>query len=287
MTFPVNSPGSFILLNVLVVNFFVCRSSKASVTHICLDPRTMSGNREAKSDSFETTVDIYVASVPVDLDSTWLSDVLDDAERAYHRSLKLAADRSRFVAGHVLLRSSLAARTGVPASAWRFEREGNGRWRCAAGACHDVHFSIAHAGKAVAVALSADYPVGVDIEPFSAAAVASAAAVVFSARELAELEQVVADERPAASLMLWTLKESYAKMLGLGIELDFASVEMSWRPPGLVRGARGQSGTEGARLSTLDVALDDGAYCVALAVGGPKADSAAINLHVSSSPMIC
>lgn len=77
----------------------------------------------------------------------------------------------------------------------------------------DVHFNISHCDAGCAVVV-ADCPVGVDIQdgrPFSW----DVARQVCCERELAKLEQCL--NRDELFTKMWTIKESYGKMIGEGI----------------------------------------------------------------------
>lgn len=76
-----------------------------------------------------------------------------------------------------------------------------------------IHFNISHCDTGCAVVV-ADYPVGVDIQdvrPFSW----DVARRVCSEQELAELERCV--DRDTLFTKIWVIKESYGKMMGVGI----------------------------------------------------------------------
>lgn len=76
----------------------------------------------------------------------------------------------------------------------------------------NAHFNISHSGQFVACAVS-DRPIGVDIQkivPYCR----DAAERVFSLEELSKIES--SPDRSAEFTRLWTQKEAYLKMLGIG-----------------------------------------------------------------------
>jgi phosphopantetheinyl transferase len=92
-------------------------------------------------------------------------------------------------------------------------------------------FSVSYGDEVMAVATAWDHDLGVDLEP---------AAPVRSAdipwRELCEREQQVlrglsGPERYERFARMWTLKEAFAKCLGVGASLDFAWIETAFAPP--------------------------------------------------------
>ncbi|MDD3164347.1 MAG: 4'-phosphopantetheinyl transferase superfamily protein [Oscillospiraceae bacterium] len=93
-----------------------------------------------------------------------------------------------------------------------------------------IHFSVSHSANQV-MAVFSDCPVGCDIEKIAEHRPALAARF-FSAQEcefLSSLPDMAA--RNAAFYRLWTLKESFAKTLGLGLRLAFGSFTISLTAP--------------------------------------------------------
>lgn len=80
-----------------------------------------------------------------------------------------------------------------------------------------VHFSLSHSGELVLCAL-ADAEIGCDVETPRKVDLALASRF-FHPEEAAWLSSLPGKEQEAAFLRLWTLKESYGKALGLGLNL--------------------------------------------------------------------
>jgi 4'-phosphopantetheinyl transferase len=88
---------------------------------------------------------------------------LGEAEQERCRRFGRAARRHQFIAGRVLARMLLGELLGAaPASLQLQERAGQGP--CLAGPFHAAGLSISHSGPLVAVAVSADTALGLDIE---------------------------------------------------------------------------------------------------------------------------
>ena len=126
------------------------------------------------------------------------------------------AARREFVASRALLRRLLQDATGVAADAWDVSAQANSapvaeapRDGIAAGT---LHASLSHRLGWVAAAV-ADRPVGVDVEcerpPRSDPR--ERAALMLSPSELVQWQALPADEREAALLTRWTLKEAWFK----------------------------------------------------------------------------
>ncbi len=96
-----------------------------------------------------------------------------------------------------------------------------------------LHFSLSHSGHYAACALS-PRPVGVDIEKFrkiSEALIRRAC----TPREQAALSALDGPARQSRFLRLWTAKESYMKLLGDGLALPAATLEVTLEPSPSIR----------------------------------------------------
>ncbi|MCH8613490.1 4'-phosphopantetheinyl transferase family protein [Arsenicicoccus dermatophilus] len=175
-------------------------------------------------------VEVHVARV---VDTPALRGLLDDGELARLDTLVRAQDRARLVASHVLLRRALAVRCGVDAGEIVLER------RCPTCGSDEhgrleapdlgVHVSLGHAGDLVAVALSPDGPVGVDVEVESACDFEGFDEVSLHPQEQARLAALPEGERTWARATWWVRKEATLKATGHGLTVDPASVRVT--PP--------------------------------------------------------
>jgi 4'-phosphopantetheinyl transferase len=142
----------------------------------------------------------------LDLDSVmvWLSRAEVDVE-AYARRLVLEVAAATF---------------DVPRSQVRLSHESGGRPRVHIGACSgeaELHVALSHTRGAVAVALTALGPVGVDAER-----VRPLPALALGRRWLCDAEArwlsgAAATAQTAGFLLLWTQKEAVGKALGVGL----------------------------------------------------------------------
>lgn len=89
----------------------------------------------------------------------------------------------------------------------------------------NAQFNISHSGQFVACAVC-DRPIGVDIQeivPYRR----NVAKRVFSPEELFQIES--SSDRPAEFTRLWTQKEAYLKMLGIGLSDSVDKIELPRR----------------------------------------------------------
>jgi 4'-phosphopantetheinyl transferase len=145
------------------------------------------------------------------------------AEQFTHRE-----SRRQFIAGRALLRSMLAHYAGGDPCDFEFCYNRYGKPALQAPAGLPIEFSLSHARGLVACALSWRHAVGIDVErDGTIAAPLPVARRLFAAEEAAALAGLPPNERPAAFLRLWTLKEALLKARGVGLSGRLADVSFS------------------------------------------------------------
>jgi 4'-phosphopantetheinyl transferase len=157
---------------------------------------------------------------------------LDGSERSRAAAFVREADRRTYVAAHGLLRLALSwALPSVDPAAWRFRATGYGKPELADGRS-GIRFSLSHCPTYAAVALSDQGECGVDAECAERSGdLDSLAESVLSPRELAWFRAAAGHRRRWAFLRCWTLKEAYAKAVGLGLRLPFDQLDFCFGTP--------------------------------------------------------
>lgn len=146
-----------------------------------------------------------------------------------------ARDRRAFVAAHGLLRLALSwCRPIVHPAAWSFRLGQYGRPEVAGPEKGlGLRFNLSHSAEWVACVVTRGLDCGIDVEnvhrPNDQQALAARTLTPDEARELA---LAALEERPRRFIERWTLKEAFAKAIGLGLHLHFEHV-------GFVVGASG------------------------------------------------
>jgi 4'-phosphopantetheinyl transferase len=151
--------------------------------------------------------------------ATWLTDPLDDRDRARAEAIRAPARRAEFVLGRALLRALLSAHATVAPAEWRFATADEGRPYVAAPASEaTLDFSIAHSGGLVICAATRAGRMGIDVERLDRRAdEATVARRFFSAHDADAVEAAAPERRRRAFLDRWTLREAYAKARGTAL----------------------------------------------------------------------
>ncbi len=180
-------------------------------------------------------IDLWLADSGAVDDARWpeYDQWLSDGERVrgqrfvtepLRRQYRLARALQRHVLSHYV--------PGTERSDWRFGADRFGRPVVTAPPGRSVpSFSLSHSGGQIGIAVVPGGAVGLDLEQDrgwrDGLTVARSA---FARAEIDRLEQTEASGRSRTFLQIWTLKEAYAKALGLGLALPFDS--FAFAPPG-------------------------------------------------------
>ena len=172
--------------------------------------------------------------------------LLSPDERARHDRFRFERHRQEFAIAHALLRTTLSEFGAAAPCDWRFEIGAHGKPALAPGVpAASLAFNLSHADGLVACAVAiqrthrsaptADGPaaapvlVGLDVELVTRATDwRRIASRYFSSAELARIDRAPQTEQATRFFELWTLKEAFAKALGLGLSqsLDAAVFEV-------------------------------------------------------------
>ena len=207
---------------------------------------------------------ILFASLAAVHRSLGASEILAPEELAHAETLRQPADRARYRAARMLLRHTLSKAVGneVPPAEWRYRDGPNGKPMLAAG-FPAIEFNISHSDGCVAVAVSKDGPVGIDLECIAPDLRSEIIEDVLTAAERDGLLQLSVEEKWRRFMRIWTAKEACAKALGLGLGLDFRRMEVAFDPlcVRLLGGAdRGQF-----EVAMRDLSRNGRPYCLAVA----------------------
>lgn len=157
--------------------------------------------------------------------------LLDVKERASCARLQGRVLRHRYAAAHAGLRRLLARRLRCPPAQVLIAREPGGKPRLRPGPGRALHFSLAHAGDHALVAMSAEHPVGVDLELLPPAPrLVEDLAPHLSALERLEIAGLPQQAQALAALRCWVRKEALLKASGHGLTLEPSALSVSTGP---------------------------------------------------------
>jgi len=148
-----------------------------------------------------------------------LLDFLPPESAESINTFKKPEDFQRSLLGESLLRALLSIKTGKPAQTISIKRSAKGKPMLKDN--KSIHFNISHSGDWVVVAVSGN-EVGIDIEKIRPPHYRIAERY-FSKHELQTLNELQDEEKKNYFFDLWTLKESYLKLLGKGLTKSLGS----------------------------------------------------------------
>ena len=172
--------------------------------------------------------DVYMMKVDTATNAQYhkLLSVTGDRKKKEVQNYKFRLDAVRSLAGEIMVRHILSQTCDMSEKEIHFVKNAYGKPFIKG--CPNVHFNISHAGKWVVCAFDS-HPIGIDIEKkeqidlhiadrFFANAEADA---LYAQHETAQLDFF---------FRLWTLKESYIKMIGRGLFIPLDSFSCDIMP---------------------------------------------------------
>ena len=181
------------------------------------------------------TIDLWVWSLALpDTETARLASVLSPDEQARAVRFLSAAHGAMYIAGRGRLRQVLSSYTAVAAETLQFVYGASGKPQLS-GISGAPHFNLSHTGTLAALAVTANHPLGIDIEaerPLKE----DIARRFFSESEVAALAAHPPDARIAAFYRCWTRKEAFIKATGdgLGFPLDAFDVTLDAATPAML-----------------------------------------------------
>jgi len=201
---------------------------------------------------------VWIAQVSQARDSLiFLEPLLDGQDRERATRFRVPEDRARFVLGRGLLRKCLGLYLHQTPETIELAYTDRGRPVLP----HDesLQFSISHTHDLVAVALTADARIGIDLEyAQSHWDLLELAKRIFSEEDLQTFQALPGKEAPGAFFRAWTRKEAYLKARGEGIAEGLQQVSVSFGPEeaSSLRDTRDESAAQTWRLLALPVPED-------------------------------
>ena len=166
------------------------------------------------------TIDIWLVDDREVTDAGLLEQyrgLLDEEETGRHQRFIFNRHRHLFLVARALVRSVLARSLGIDdPAAVAFTRGADGK--PALSPATGLQFNLSHTHGLVALAVTRDCPVGIDVEFLSRQAdIASLAERYFAPAEAGALLALPVEEWNTRFFDLWTLKEAFLKACGTGL----------------------------------------------------------------------
>ncbi|RDZ28508.1 4'-phosphopantetheinyl transferase family protein [Lysobacter silvisoli] len=158
-----------------------------------------------------------------------LRKLLSGEEVAQEARFYFADDRKRYLVTRAMVRTLLSRYACVAPEHWQFSKNAYGRPTIAAPTLeaddrvHGLSFNISHTRGLIALAVSRDRDLGIDVENISTRQISlDVAQRYFAPSEVADLSCVAPARQQDRFFEYWTFKESYikARSMGLSLPLD-------------------------------------------------------------------
>jgi 4'-phosphopantetheinyl transferase len=166
--------------------------------------------------------------------SAHLRPLLDETERARLDAYARADDQQRFIVGCATAKLAIGRYLNIPAARIEFARtcsscgQPHGKPRLRVPADAQLELSISHAGDFVAVALTRQAPVGIDVERLDRSLpIGELAPTVLANTEICALSAISEKEQSRSFLIWWTRKEAVVKAIGEGFQMPPSEVVVS------------------------------------------------------------
>ncbi len=196
--------------------------------------------------------------------------------------IKSAALRNRKLLGRVLLRTALShvVNGRIAPGEWRIHPDANGR-PVIAKSMPQINFSISYAEPVAVVAVSEKLRLGIDVQTVEDTTEDMIAAFCCSC------EQGLLDAGPVSQnsrefVRLWTLKEAYTKLVGLGHGIEFDSIGFNLDSLHLLHGTSAQVKDRNVHFETMWVTSGRTLNHAAIAIDFSSSACASADLQVMS-----
>lgn len=167
-----------------------------------------------------------------------LRKLLSDEEVVQEGRFYFADDRKRYLVTRAMVRTLLSRYAPIAPEHWEFAKNAYGRPMIAnsildaENRAYGLNFNISHTRGLIALAVSRDRDLGIDVENVSTRRIClDVAQRYFAPSEVAELSCVAPALQQERFFEYWTLKESYikARSMGLSLPLDGFSFQFPHR----------------------------------------------------------
>lgn len=161
----------------------------------------------------DTRIDLWQFSLEHEVSGA--DQILNAEERARANRFYFSHHKRRFAAARATMRIILARYLNTAPERLEFVYGTHGKPEVLNS--QKLQFNMSHSGDLGLLAVGKGFPMGVDIEHFSARPYEGIANNLFSEQEFLEFSKVPAALKPAVFFHIWSQKEAFIKACGLGL----------------------------------------------------------------------
>ncbi|MBI2785193.1 MAG: 4'-phosphopantetheinyl transferase superfamily protein [Legionella longbeachae] len=161
----------------------------------------------------EARIDLWQFSLKSELDSAY--QILNSEERARADRFYFSRHKRRFSTARATMRIILARYLNTSPERLEFTYNAHGKPEILNSA--KLQFNLSHTGDLALLAIGKTFPMGVDIEKYSARPYEGIAKSLFSEQEYEEFIKAPLALKPAIFFHVWAQKEAFIKACGLGL----------------------------------------------------------------------
>jgi phosphopantetheinyl transferase len=176
-------------------------------------------------------IDVWIANTRTLMNAQSCLKILPEDDWASVTRLQDPSIRYSAIAAKVLLRLGLSRAVDhrIAPSDWQFGRSASDK-PILVNTHTNINFSISHVDEVVAVAVSPIFNIGIDIESVDQNVSEGVIDGFYHLDEQRLVRGLPPLQRTRELIRLWTIKEAYSKMVGLGHSLDFKMIKFLLDP---------------------------------------------------------
>jgi 4'-phosphopantetheinyl transferase len=157
------------------------------------------------------------------------NSLLDEKEHARANRYHFERHRRRFTTARSMLRLILSRYLDEEASQLRFSYSAHGKPEIM-NHPQAIEFNLSHSQELALLAVGQQFPLGIDLEFFSARPYDDIAKHLFSQQELQSFLRLPSQQKPQAFFHIWAQKEAFIKACGLGLAYPTQSFDVAVFP---------------------------------------------------------
>jgi 4'-phosphopantetheinyl transferase len=175
----------------------------------------------------ESRIDLWEFSLAQELPDA--NQLLNPSEQARGNRFYFSHHKRRFCTARAVMKIILSRYLNT--SPRRLEFTYNPQGKPEIITSQKLHFNLSHTGDLALLAIGKGFPMGVDIEQYSARSYEGIAKNLFADSELAEFIKLPTPLKPAIFFHIWAQKEAFIKACGLGLSYPTKQFAVPTTPP--------------------------------------------------------